>query len=713
MSRSVAARHSARRPGCSRARAAPARRALPGGRRAPDRPLGQGRGLALPDRARRSDPRRPGGDDALARRSARSRPTPACGSASTACAAKPGCRCSAAAPGCSCRRRCRPTWRKASRGSSATSMPRSTELLGDLDFDGLPELTEWLRQQRRQWQEKCAAALAAAAARCENEGAVARGLVYAQRLVESDPLAEHGQRRLMRLHYLRGDRAAAIAAFERFEQRLKDELGTRPSAETIELLATIERGAASLPVRRATAPASLLRPPRLIGRERELQALEHAWANRRAFMLVGEAGIGKSRLLQDFCAGRAGIVVVQARPGDAGIAYAVLARLLRSVLAAHPLAIAPARDEALALVLPELGPAVALAGEAQRLLLQRAVDATLADALAQGLQALVVDDLHFADEASVEFLQTLAQSETLCRAALGLRPATGRAGCRRREAARGARGSRPPGDEPAAAARPGAARGPGRVDRPGRAERRAAGAGTAAPHRRQSDVRARDAEGPGALGQRGDDRARRPPAAAGDGRRAGRAPARPADERGAAPGPRRRAGRPRVQRRARGRGARGASARHRRALARAGDGAGAARRRLRPRPDLRDHARLGAIADRPAAAPADRPAPGGTRGAARQHRPALGRRRRMAAGRRGLCRGGAPGPGRVAAQPRGRVLAPRRRRLRQGGHGRRRIRRALREHPLADRRARRDRCERSRSRRCWRRRGHPSSVPRR
>ncbi|HEY5321725.1 MAG TPA: AAA family ATPase [Caldimonas sp.] len=287
------------------------------------------------------------------------------------------------------------------------------ELLGDLDFDGLPELSEWLREQRRQWREKCAAALAAAAARCENEGAVVRGLVYAQRLVESDPLAEHAQRRLMRLHYLRGDRAAAIAAFERFEQRLKDELGTRPSAETIELLATIERGAATLPVRRTTAPASLLRPPRLIGRERELAALEHAWANRRAFMLVGEAGIGKSRLLQDFCTGRSGIVAVQARPGDAGIAYAVLARLLRAVLAAHPLEIGSVRTGELALVLPELGAAVVLAGEAQRLLLQRAVDQTLADALSQGLQALVVDDLHFADEASLEFLQTLAQSETL------------------------------------------------------------------------------------------------------------------------------------------------------------------------------------------------------------------------------------------------------------------------------------------------------------
>jgi predicted ATPase len=129
-------------------------------------------------------------------------------------------------------------------------------------------------------------------------------------------------------------------------------------------------------------------------------------------MLVGEAGIGKSRLLQDFGAGRAGIVAVQARPGDAGIAYAVLARLLRSVLAAHPLAIGPARTQELALVLPELGPAVALAGEAQRLLLQRAVDQTLADALGHGLQALIVDDLHFADEASLEFLQSLASDAT-------------------------------------------------------------------------------------------------------------------------------------------------------------------------------------------------------------------------------------------------------------------------------------------------------------
>ena len=288
-----------------------------------------------------------------------------------------------------------------------------TELLGDLQFDDLPEFAEWLRVERQMWRQQCDAALAETAAACEADGAIARGLAYAQRLAANQPLAEHAQRRLMRLHYLRGDRAAAIATFERFERQLKDELGTRPSAETIELLATIERGGANLPARRPVAPASLLRPPQLIGRASDLDALQHAWAGSRAFWVIGEAGVGKSRLLQEFADGRHGVVSLKARPGDAGIAYAVLARLLRAVRAAQPVEWGAARTQELALVLPELGPAVALAGEAQRLLLHRAVDATLAEAGRAGLAAMLVDDLHFADDASLEFLQALTQSDAL------------------------------------------------------------------------------------------------------------------------------------------------------------------------------------------------------------------------------------------------------------------------------------------------------------
>jgi len=286
-------------------------------------------------------------------------------------------------------------------------------LLGDLDFDDWPDLAAWVRHARAQWREQRDAALAAVAARCEASGAIARGLAYAERLVDGEPLSEHAQRRLMRLHYLRGDCSAAIAAFELFERRLKEELGTRPSAETIELLATIERGASSLPARRAIVPTSLLRPPILVGRATELMAMAQTWAGQRAFVLTGEGGIGKTRLLQDLLARTEHALAVQARPGDAGTAYALLARLLRVLLASRYVAAEGIRGEALALVLPELGNATALAGEAQRLLLLRAVDATLVDAVQAGLVALVVDDLHFADDASIGFLQSLTQSDAL------------------------------------------------------------------------------------------------------------------------------------------------------------------------------------------------------------------------------------------------------------------------------------------------------------
>lgn len=287
------------------------------------------------------------------------------------------------------------------------------KLLGDLSFDDLPEFGAWLHAARAHWNEQRRDALAAAAACCESEGRIALGLVYAQRLVDDEPLAEHAQRRLMRLHYLRGDRAAAIAAFERFESQLKDELGARPSAETIELLRTIEGDAAALPARRSVVPASLLRPPRLIGRSGELAALARAWASERSFVLQGEAGIGKSRLLHEFVNGYAPLVQVQARPGDRGVPYALLARALRAVLERDLAQLQESRRRELALVLPELGGAVALAGEAQRLLLQRAVEATLAAAAAAGLKALIVDDLHFADRASLEMLQSLVAAESL------------------------------------------------------------------------------------------------------------------------------------------------------------------------------------------------------------------------------------------------------------------------------------------------------------
>jgi hypothetical protein len=79
---------------------------------------------------------------------------------------------------------------------------------------------------------------------------------------------------------------------------------------------------------------------------------------------------------------------------------------------------------------------VALSGEAQRLLLHRAVEATLADAARAGLGAIIVDDLHLGDDASIAVLQSLIQAETLAPLRWGFAQRLADAGPRRRRCAR-------------------------------------------------------------------------------------------------------------------------------------------------------------------------------------------------------------------------------------------------------------------------------------
>jgi DNA-binding SARP family transcriptional activator len=54
----------------------------------------------------------------------------------------------------------------------------------------------------------------------------------ARELVRRAPLQESGTRLLMELHALRGNRAAAILAYDALRNRLRDELGVAPAPET-------------------------------------------------------------------------------------------------------------------------------------------------------------------------------------------------------------------------------------------------------------------------------------------------------------------------------------------------------------------------------------------------------------------------------------------------------------------------------------------------
>jgi len=293
----------------------------------------------------------------------------------------------------------------------------SDTVLGDMADEIGGEFTAWLSQQRARRAGRLRRALVELSEMAERAREYGDALSHAEELLALEPLSEDAHRRVIRLHYLRGDRPAALLAFDRCERLLKDEVGAAPSAETLALLATISAAQSTAPPAVAQAvPASVLLPPRLIGRDLELALLHRGWRAAQVVALIGEAGLGKTRLLQGFIESQAGVARAAGRPGDAGVPFATLARLLRAVMGRGGTTRSP--DDALtagtrseiARVLPEFdGPATRHGGEGQRLVMQRAVRGLLAAQV--DLVGLVVDDLHFADEASLEMLWALMDED--------------------------------------------------------------------------------------------------------------------------------------------------------------------------------------------------------------------------------------------------------------------------------------------------------------
>lgn len=302
-------------------------------------------------------------------------------------------------------------------------------VLGDRPCRVGAEFDAWLERQRGERRDRVRRALVARADAAEAERRHGEALQVARELLALEPLSEHAHRRLIRLHYLAGERPAALLAFDRCERVLKDEVGVAPSAETLALLQTIiraEEAAAGDGRARpfVAVPAAVLRPPRRVGRADLWTMLSRRDERCRVKLLFGEAGMGKSRLLNDRMEATLGqppsLLLVSARPGDGGLPYAVAARLLRALMASYDLAPAAAQRPALARLLPELG------GEADGPLrdparLVAAASSMLVAAAAHGLAGIAVDDLQFADDASVELLQALV-AEPLLPWILAMRP---------------------------------------------------------------------------------------------------------------------------------------------------------------------------------------------------------------------------------------------------------------------------------------------------
>jgi DNA-binding SARP family transcriptional activator len=296
-------------------------------------------------------------------------------------------------------------------GRHAQALALAGSLLGTLDFDDCPEFEAWLLRARMQLEALRRRAASAEADAHEQRGDLARALQFAERLLGLDPLSEEAYRRLMRLHYLAGDRMASLGLFERCRKMLREEYDAAPHPDTLALVRDVERGlvrplVADKPGR--SLPLSVLRPPVLVGRAREWEQMEEAWRSRRLMLLLAEPGVGKTRLALDFAASKGRYTVFSARPGDTGVPYSLFVRNVRRMFAEQPAVrrgLEPWIRRELARILPEC----AEPGEDFLPLRDEGDRVRYLDALSEvfrrcteGLASFVTDDLQFADAASLE-----------------------------------------------------------------------------------------------------------------------------------------------------------------------------------------------------------------------------------------------------------------------------------------------------------------------
>jgi DNA-binding SARP family transcriptional activator len=305
---------------------------------------------------------------------------------------------------------------------AGTGEAAAQRLLGPLEFDDAPELAEWLQARREAASREQRRQRLAEARRALERGAFDAALAQAEAVLAVDAAVEEAHRVRMEVFYLRGDRAAAITAWDDCRDALRTAYGIGPSAATNELgrlvlAAEAASGAASAGVAAAVLPAALRRPPRLVGRDDAWAALQRAQALGQGVAVAGPAGIGKSRLLAQAAAALEPALVVGARPGDAHLPGVVVSRLVAAAVERFAPALDGATRADIARLLPG-GPArpslqaatpAAAPGAAIRTALEhRRVLASVARALqachGRGMRLLVVDDLQFADELSMQAL---------------------------------------------------------------------------------------------------------------------------------------------------------------------------------------------------------------------------------------------------------------------------------------------------------------------
>jgi DNA-binding SARP family transcriptional activator len=298
------------------------------------------------------------------------------------------------------------------------------ELLAGLD-------EEWVYEYRDLHRETLSDLLEQLAAQAEAEGDVAGAIGWTRRRASLDPLAEDAQRALIARLARSGDRAGALAAYDRLRERFRRELGISPSDETRAVVHEVRHQHVS---EQPTRPGGQWRPgdpfplpPRLrrraptalVGRGRELSTLRELWRavregeGARLVLVTGEAGIGKSRLVRELAleVREEGAVVLHGSADeDLLVPHQHLVTAFEHLFAVAAPDELSRRIGSRAADLEPIAPGLSEqtgtgAPEGRRYRLFEAVAGLLDELSAEAPVVLLIDDLHWSDQGTAAILR--------------------------------------------------------------------------------------------------------------------------------------------------------------------------------------------------------------------------------------------------------------------------------------------------------------------
>lgn len=302
----------------------------------------------------------------------------------------------------------------------AANLWRGSEFLEGVHLPGSSSLESWWQQTNLHLTHLRTRLFTRICDHFHVSGQLEDALNFARAALESDNLNEEVHLRVLILLVDMGEYQEARQYYRSVAKLLNDELDTQPSQQLVSVYRQIQqRSVASRQSSQLEWRIRMSLHTPFVGRQAEFSHLQEVMEQSGGIVISGESGIGKTRLVQEFCelfASDRRIFVTHSRPTEINLPYQPIIEILRNQITSSEWQEIPnIWIDPLALILPELSsfqlslspPLITYDLDHNRSTLLEAIRQVFLNISHGNDLVLFLDDLQWADEATLSVVSYL------------------------------------------------------------------------------------------------------------------------------------------------------------------------------------------------------------------------------------------------------------------------------------------------------------------